>query len=177
MLIGLDLSKCCFYLRVFLLTPSQLELLKIIITISENFVSFLFLNSNMDSVATKQMKFGKYLSFCVTLGRNKYKSEFWNNFFSGEVENKEMGRGPDLINNSNGFPGSSFLPVIYVRDIKCDSLDLKLSFTNILGMLMLQNFCLLEVCWKPFICEWKLNQICMGRLCQDMVVKAQGDKN
>ena len=110
-------------------------------------------------------------------GEINTKVNFETTFFSEEIENKEMGRGPDLINNSNGFPGSSFLPVIYVRDIKCDSLYLKLSFTNILGMLMLQNFCLLDVCWKPFICEWKLNQICMGRLCQDMVVKAQGDKN
>ena len=41
-------------------------------------------------------------------GEINTKVNFETTFFSGEVENKEMGRGPDLINNSNGFPGSSF---------------------------------------------------------------------
>ena len=52
----------------------------------------------------------------------------WNlNLLFGDWgKSKEMGRGPDLINNSNSFPGSSFLPVIYVRDIKWDFLAPKL---------------------------------------------------
>ena len=45
----------------------------------------------------------------VSLWGEKKTNEFWKKFpFLGEVEDKEMGRDPDLINNSNSFPDSSF---------------------------------------------------------------------
>ena len=60
------------------------------------------------------------------------------------LKDKEMGRDPDLINNSNSFPGSSFLPVIYARNIKCDFWAVKHFLLQLwVCLYMLQNFCVL----------------------------------